>query len=69
MVGVMNINKILSTREWIAFIDDERSIGNSIVVTLKNGWHFANGDKEGVRGYDTFSEVKADTKKSNVIKK
>lgn len=58
--------RLLADRPWIRFIDDERDIGNSLIVTLKDGWRFKDGDKEGVRGFDTMSELKADTKKSNV---
>jgi hypothetical protein len=61
------IDTLLTKRYWIAHIDDERSIGNSIIVTLRKGWHFADGDKEGVRGFDTLAEVKADTKFDNVV--
>jgi hypothetical protein len=58
--------KLLDTRPWIHFIDDERDIGNSLIATLREGWRFKDGDKEGVRGFDTMTELKADTKKSNV---
>lgn len=61
------INTLLTSRQWIAHIDDERDQGNSIIVTLAKGWHFADGEKEGVRGFDTIAEVKTDTKRSNVV--
>lgn len=36
--------------------DDERGIGNSLIVTLKKGWRF---DERGehVRGFDTVREA------------
>ena len=61
------IEKLTNSRPWIAFIDDERDMGNSISVTLADGWNFADGDREGVRGFDTFAEVKKDTARSNVM--
>jgi hypothetical protein len=60
------IQSLINSRPWIAHIDDERDIGNSIIVTLADGWHFIDGDREGVRGFDSFAEVKTDTKRSNV---
>jgi hypothetical protein len=36
--------------------DDERSIGNSLIVTLKNGWRF-DDIGEHVRGFDTKAEA------------
>jgi len=35
-------------------------------VTLADGWHFEDGDKEGVRGFDTMQELKQETCKANV---
>jgi hypothetical protein len=63
------IDTLINTRRWIKHIDDERSIGNSLIVTLERGWHFNDGDCEGVRGYDTIAELKADTKRDNVTQK
>lgn len=57
---------LLDTRRWIAFIDDERSEGNSIIVTLAKGWDFADEPGCGVRGFDTIAEVKAATARANV---
>ena len=34
------IKKLLDSRSWIAHIDDERNLGNSIIVTLRDGWNF-----------------------------
>jgi hypothetical protein len=56
----------LNNRHWVAHIDDERDIGNGIIVTLEKGWEF-NADKGcGVRGFDTVAEVKAGTNRSSV---
>ena len=58
--------KLIAQRPWIAHIDDERDIGNSIIVTLKSGWKFKDGEQEGVRGYDTMKDLRQDTSKANV---
>ena len=55
------ISQLLESRRWIAHIDDERSEGNSIIVTLAKGWDFSDEKGCGVRGFDTLSEVKAGT--------
>lgn len=36
--------------------DDERSIENSLIVTLKKGWYFGERG-EHVRGFDTVKEA------------
>lgn len=61
--------KILNTRLWVKHIDDERSIGNSIIVTLDDDYVFADDRTCGVRGYDTVKEVEADTRFANIIHK
>lgn len=60
---------ILENRRWVAHIDDERSEGNSIIVTLAKGWFFADEPDCGVRGFDTVSEVKSSTTRSSVIQR
>lgn len=63
------LNNLLAKRPWIAYIDDERGDGNSIIVTLANGWYFADEFDCGVRGFDTVRQVQIDTAKDNVIQK
>lgn len=41
--------------------DDERGIGNSLIVTLKPGWRFEDL-AEHVRGFDTKSEAMAEVR-------
>ena len=60
------IQALLHKRSWIAFIDDERSQGNSIIVTLKNNWFFSDENGCGVRGFDTIKELEEGTRKNNV---
>jgi hypothetical protein len=63
------LENILAKCHWVAHIDDERSQGNSIIVTLEKGWVFEDEQDCGVRGYDTVVEVKADTTRSKVVQK
>jgi hypothetical protein len=54
----------LAKRSWIAHIDDERDIGNSIIVTLEEDWIFNDGQGAGVCGFNTIAEMMAGTTKS-----
>jgi len=50
----MSKNRIPKTVEhW----DDERAIGNGVIVTLHYGWSFEHMNHEGVRGFDTVREA------------
>ncbi|HYW76262.1 MAG TPA: hypothetical protein VFA48_06510 [Gammaproteobacteria bacterium] len=42
--------------------DDERQIGNGIIVTLYFGWSFEPGEHQGVRGFDTVREAREATR-------
>ena len=53
-------------RSWIAYIDDERAEGNGIIVTLEDGWFFADEPDCGVRGFDTVGEVRQQTARNAV---
>jgi hypothetical protein len=57
----------LEKRPWIAYIDDEREIGNSIIVTLTSGWMFKDGEAGGVRGFDSIREMKTGTARNHVL--
>lgn len=61
------IDTLLASRHWIAHIDDERSQGNSIIVTLEKGWDFEDEKGCGVRGFDAVAEVKAGTTRHKVV--
>ena len=63
------LNKILATRPWVRFIDDERGDGNSIIVTLADEYNFADNPGCGVAGYDTVKEVEIATRKDNIERK
>ena len=53
--------KKLEAHPRVEIVDDERSIGNSVIVTLKNGWRF-NDEGEHVFGEDTPEECLAAVK-------
>jgi len=59
--------RILETRLWVKHIDDERNLGNSIIVTLDEDYCFANEQGCGVRGYDKVADVEKDTRFANII--
>jgi hypothetical protein len=62
------LNNLLAQRGWVAHIDDERSEGNSIIVTLKPDWFFVAENHCGVRGFDTVREAEEGTRKGAVYK-
>lgn len=62
------LNSLLA-KPWIAYIDDERAEGNSIIVSLAKGWYFADEPDCGVRGFDSVREVQIGCAKNNVIQK
>jgi hypothetical protein len=52
----------------VEFWDDERGIGNSLIVTLHYGFSFDLNDHEGVKGFDTIKEAKEGIKNSRICK-
>jgi hypothetical protein len=53
----------MSRHAKIEFWDDERSIGNSLIVTLKPGWRFEE-EAEHVRGFDTVRSAMKEVRSS-----
>jgi hypothetical protein len=43
----------------IMFWDDERDIGNSLILTLNDGWRFTQGEALHVCGADTVQDALA----------
>lgn len=62
----MSIASKIKAREWVSNVDDERGIGNSIIVTLKDGICFECEPGCGVRGFDTMADAERETRVSNV---
>ncbi len=52
---------------WVMYVDDERGDGNSIIITLHEGYFFADEPDCGVRGFDTVREAVEGTRKRSVI--
>lgn len=52
---------------YVLYLDDERDIGNAIIVTLKEGYTFSDGDGCGVMGFDTMQDVRRALKRSNIL--
>lgn len=63
------LQKILDTRLWVRYIDDERGDGNSIIVTLEDEYEFVDNPGCGVAGYDTVKEVELATRWDNIKRK
>ena len=53
--------------EHIEHWDDERGMGNGIIVTLHLGWSF-EWTHEGVRGFDTVTEAREGTRKKRLYR-
>lgn len=58
--------KRIEARRWVAHVDDERNLGNSIIVTLADGWEFIAERGCGVMGFDTLTEALQGTAKTQV---
>lgn len=52
---------------YVAYVDDEREDGSSIIVTLKSGYDFAENPGCGVQGFDTVKAARAGCARSAVI--
>jgi hypothetical protein len=49
----MSLEK-LCKHPWVEIIDDERGIGNGVILTLKKGWTFDPAFDNRVPGEDTI---------------
>lgn len=49
------------------FVDDERELGNSIIITLANGWFFADDPDCGVQGFDTVNDARRGCARKRVV--
>jgi hypothetical protein len=59
--------KTLKKRNWIEFVDDERGLGNGIIVTLQPGLAFEIDPSCGVMGFDTLAEALAATRVDCIV--
>lgn len=52
----------------IEHFDDERSLGNGVIVTLALGWSFYHSEHLGVMGFDTVTEARQATRKKELYR-
>lgn len=53
----MSLPSRLSKVKCVMFVDDERELGNGIIVMLKEGYEFINDPGCGTRGFDSYIEA------------
>lgn len=53
--------------KYIQYFDDERKIGNGVIVTLHYGWSFEAKEHSGVKGFDTVSKAIEASKRKNIF--
>jgi hypothetical protein len=58
----------LKARPHVAHVDDERGIGNSLLITLAAGYCFTAEPGCGVRGYDTVKDAEEESRASGVYR-
>jgi hypothetical protein len=61
------LETLRTSRPWIGHIDDERNIGNSIIVSLVEGFEFSDDPGCGVKGFDTVTDARNGTRKTDVL--
>lgn len=47
----------LQMHKRVEYIDDERAVGNSIIITLKQGWTFGDGPDNRVTGANNVADA------------
>jgi len=57
----------IKAREHVQFYDDERAEGNSLIITLKDGYYFKNEPDCGVQGFDNVKDAEVGTRESAVF--
>lgn len=56
----------IKARPHVMAVDDERGMGNSLIVTLNEPYCFQYDPGCGVRGFDTVAEAEAETRANKV---
>lgn len=67
MAARMSTMALLRSHERVEIVDDERSMGNSIIVTLRQGWTFSPGEDNRVSGEDTVRDALAMVKAAHAF--
>lgn len=52
-----SIARVKAHAHKIRYYDDERTIGNTIIIDLKPGWRWTLGDVEHVQGFDRVADI------------
>ncbi len=63
----MKTLEVLRTLDHIMHVDDEREMGNSIIVTLAEGWFFADDPDCDVQGFDTVTDARRGCSRKKVV--
>lgn len=63
----MKTLEALRTLDHIMHVDDERELGNSFIVTLAEGWFFADEPDCGVQGFDTVTDARRGCSRKKVV--
>lgn len=58
---------LVRARPHVLAVDDEREDGSSIIVTLKEGFDFADDPGCGTKGVDTVRRAEEATRADNII--
>lgn len=62
----LHLKKKYKLPKWVWTWDDEREIGNPIMIGLHYGYSFEPDEHEGIRSFDTVSEARTGVQKKNV---
>lgn len=53
----MNVIETIKRHHKVELVDDERDIGNGVIVTLKKGWTFSARQDNRVAGEDAATQA------------
>lgn len=48
--------------------DDERRMGNALIVTLRHGWSYLPNEHEGVRGFDSAADARYESARKRLYR-
>lgn len=57
----------IRAQAWVSAVDDERQDGNSIIVTLCDGYEFRENPGCGVQGFDTVAAARNGTSRHAIV--
>ncbi|OZA25671.1 MAG: hypothetical protein B7X91_11440 [Hydrogenophilales bacterium 17-64-11] len=60
--------ELVCARPHVSHVDNERELGNGIIVTLRDGFYFSADPGCGVRGFDSAKEAEQGTRSARVYK-